>query len=202
MNKPMLLFPVIVEGKYDKIKLDSLFEGQFLTTEGFGIFNNKEKQSFFKRLARKTPLIIFTDSDNAGRQIRNYFRSILPANRQIHLYIPPVKGKEKRKNAPSAEGLLGVEGSESSVIKALFSPYIAENAANSPKEDCSPELTRAEFYAHGYAGGENSSVKRKSLCRLCALPENLSATALLEALNLLYTREELEELLNTSRESL
>ena len=123
-KKPHLCYPVAVEGKYDKIKLESLFEGEFFVTNGFSFFKDEGKKALFRRLAEKTPIIVFTDSDSAGRLIRNHFKGILPADRLIHLYIPQVKGKEKRKSAPSKEGYLGVEGSDSALLRSIFAPYI------------------------------------------------------------------------------
>lgn len=199
-KKPYLCYPVAVEGKYDKIKLESLFEGNFFVTNGFSFFKDEGKKNFFRRLAEKTPIIIFTDSDSAGRLIRNHFKGILPADRLIHLYIPQVKGKEKRKSAPSKEGYLGVEGSDSALLRSIFAPYILDVEKLSDNGEGRSEkrepLKRLELYNLGYEGGTGSKEKRKKLLRLCGLPDNLSTTAMLEALNLLYTREELEQLLN------
>lgn len=193
MEKPILRHPVVVEGKYDQIKLSSLFEGQILTTEGFGIFKNEEKKAFFRRMAERTPLIVFTDSDGAGLVIRNYFRSILPADKVIHLYIPQVQGKEARKSAPSKEGFLGVEGIDADFLRSLFAPYTTLHG-----QACSYQkgtLTRMRLYELGYEGGENSREKRQALLARCGLPRNLSTKAMVEALNLLYGDEELEKIL-------
>ena len=190
-QKPVLLYPVIVEGKYDRIKLSSLFEGQFIETSGFGVFKDKEKQSFFRRLAERSPLILLTDSDSAGMMIRNRLKSLIPKDRLIHLYIPQVSGREKRKNAPSKEGFLGVEGSDADLLRTLLAPYTADAA----KRPCGLPLRRIELYEKGYDGTPDAGEKRKSLCKRLSLPENLSTSALLDALNLLYTREELEKIL-------
>lgn len=199
--KPTLLYPVAVEGKYDKIKLDSLFEGKIFTTGGFSLFNDAEKRGFFKKLAEKSPVIVFTDSDSGGAQIRNLMKNLLPPDRQIHLYIPQIEGKEKRKPHPSKQGFLGVEGIDGDLLRKIFAPYTADrdgaNAADIPAlpPDRGAPLRRIDLYERGYEGAEGSREKRKALCRRCSLPENLSTTALLDALNLLYGRDELEKLL-------
>ena len=149
-------------------------------------------------------MILFSDSDSAGRLIRNHFKGILPADRLIHLYIPQVKGKEKRKSAPSKEGYLGVEGSDSALLRSIFAPYILKteeySARGGPFGKKGEPLKRTELYDLGYEGGTGSREKRKKLLRLCGLPDNLSTAAMLEALNLLYTREELERLLGELKE--
>ena len=192
--KPLLLYPVVVEGKYDKIKLSSLFEGQILQTDGFGVFKNDEKKAFFRRLAQNSPLIVFTDSDGGGLVIRNYFKSILPPEKTIHLYIPQIKGKEARKSAPSKEGFLGVEGTDAEILRSIFAPYLhTEGDTLLPGKKGS--LTKLTLYELGYDGGDGSKEKRERLLEKCGLPKSLSTKAMLEALNLLYTDEELEELL-------
>lgn len=191
IKKPTLIYPVIVEGKYDRIKLSSLFEGQFIETSGFSIFKDHEKQSFFRRLAEKSPLILLTDSDGAGMLIRNRMKALIPKDRLIHLYIPQVCGKEKRKDAPSKEGILGVEGTDTALLRALLAPY----AADAAKRSHSLPLRRIELYEKGYDGTPDAKEKRRALCKRLSLPENLSTSALLDALNLLYTRKELEKIL-------
>ena len=191
-EKPVLLYPVAVEGKYDKIKLDSLFEGKIFTTGGFSLFNDTEKREFFKKLAEKSPVIVLVDSDSGGAQIRNLLKNLLPPDRQIHLYIPQVAGKEKRKPRPSKQVFLGVEGTDSALLLELLAPYTAENGA-SPRSGA--PLRRIDLYERGYEGADGSREKRRALCRRCGLPENLSTSALLDALNLLYDREELEKIL-------
>ena len=187
-KKPAIVYPVIVEGKYDKIKLSSIFEGRIFTTDGFRVFNDEEKRAFFKKLAEKTKLIIFTDSDGAGKLIRRAFRDAIPQDRLIHLYSPQVKGKEKRKDKPSAEGFLGVEGLEKELLLKLFAPYIGAEGEESGTRGGG--VKRIDLYELGYEGKEGSAEKRKALCRKLGLPQDLSTGALLEAMNLLYTREE------------
>ena len=197
-RKPRLIYPVIVEGKYDKIKLNSLFAGEIFSTDGFGLFNDRQKKQFFVKLSQKTPLIIFTDSDSGGAQIRRLFTDLIPKERQIHLYIPQVKGKEKRKERPSKQGFLGVEGTEAATLLKIFDAYTEKEGTEEGAEQNAAKtrpLIRLDLYEKGYDGGEGSKEKRKALCRRLDLPENLSTAALLDALNLLYSREELEKLL-------
>ena len=118
-----ILYPVIVEGRYDKLRLEQVIEAQILTTDGFGVFNKKEKGQLFRTLARKTPLIVLTDSDGAGKLIRSHLTSMIPAERLIQLYVPRIEGKERRKEQPSAEGILGVEGMERELLRELLLPY-------------------------------------------------------------------------------
>ncbi len=178
--------PIICEGKYDKIKLSSILDATIITTEGFGIFREDEKLSLIRKLAAKDGIIVFTDPDGAGLVIRNYFNSVLPKGQVTHLYIPKVKGKEKRKNAPSKEGFLGVEGMEADRLRQIFAPFAADSA---PQKNVDP-ITKTDFYVYGLSGGLGSEDKRKRLAAALELPDNMSANALLEAINLLYTKED------------
>ncbi len=180
MEKLKIPYPILVEGKYDKIKLDSLLEARILTTEGFGIFRQKEKALLLRKITEQFPLIVLTDSDGAGLVIRNYVNSILPKDRLIHLYTPTIAGKERRKDTPSKTGLLGVEGMDADCLRTLFAPFAKE----SPISQTIP-LTKGDFYDMGLSGGQNSAEKRKRLCLLLELPQDLSANALLDAINLL-----------------
>ncbi|MCI8331319.1 MAG: DUF4093 domain-containing protein [Clostridiales bacterium] len=185
-EKLKIPYPVIVEGKYDKIKLSGLIDATIFITDGFGLFKDEAKQRLFKNLAAKTKVLVLTDADGAGLVIRNFLTSLLPKERVVHLYIPPRPGKEKRKSAPSAEGLLGVEGLDADLIRSIFAPF-AEGACEE-KQQAKP-ITKADFYRDGFSGGPGSAGKRLALCRRLDLPANLSAGALLEALNLLYGYE-------------
>ena len=181
-------FPVIVEGKYDKLRLESVIDAQILTTDGFGVFNKEEKGMLFRALAKKTPLIVLTDSDGAGKLIRSHLTSILPADRLIQLYVPRVKGTEKRKNAPSAEGVLGVEGMERALLRDVFLPYadadaVKQRAAENP-------LSKTDLFVDGLTGGEGSREKRDRLATRLGLPAGMTPNALLSALRLLCTYEE------------
>jgi ribonuclease M5 len=184
---------VIVEGKYDQIRLSSLLDATIVVTNGFDIFKDKQRMAYIRRLAKERGLLVLTDSDGAGLVIRNYFKSILPKDRVIHLYIPQVKGKEARKSAPSKEGFLGVEGTDSEILRKIFAPYLLLEGQAPPQKRGT--LTKLTLYELGYDGGDGSKEKRQALLQKCGLPSTLSTKALLEALNLLYTDEELEELL-------
>ena len=185
--------PIVVEGKYDKIRLSSLVEGTILCSDGFGIFKAKEKAAMIRRIAQKNGIIVLTDPDGGGLVIRNYFRSILPRDKLVHLYIPMIPGKERRKDAPSREGLLGVEGMDTELLHELLLPY----AVGTPPQEKGRPVTRADLYEDGLMGGQGSAEKRKTLCRAASLPDNLSTTALLEALNLLYDYREYQAMLKT-----
>lgn len=191
MEKLKISIPIAVEGKYDKIKLSSIIDGQIITTDGFGVFASDEKKMLIRRLAEPRGIIVLTDSDGAGLVIRNYFRSILPKDKLINLYTPQVEGKEKRKKAPSKAGFLGVEGIEAEVLRKLFEPY----AGDMTERRAGEEVTKADFYTDNLSGGEGSAERRKRLCRLLDLPDNMSANALLAAVNLLCGVEKYKELL-------
>lgn len=190
MNKIPLEMPVIVEGKYDKIKLDSILDTHIITTDGFGIFNQKEKKILIRKLAEKTGVIVLTDSDGGGIVIRNYLNSILPKDKIIHLYIPQIEGRERRKNGSSKEGFLGVEGINADMLRLLFIPF-ATKSINSQRR----EITKSHFYADGLSGGRSSSSRRNALEAMLGLPANMSANALLAAINLLYTYDEYKTLI-------
>ena len=180
--KPIIKHPVVVEGKYDKIKLNSLFCANVITTDGFGLFNAKEKTVLIRKLAEKTKVIVLTDSDGAGLVIRNFINGALPKEKIINLYVPEVEGKEKRKKSPSKAGILGVEGIDTDVLQKLFEPYF-EGTEERPVP--SQLLTKTQFYIDGFSGGAESSKKRKILLKEFGFPSNMSANALIEAINLI-----------------
>ena len=185
-EKIKLDIPIIVEGKYDIIKLKSIIDGQIIKTDGFSVFKSDENKEYIRQLADKNGIIVLTDSDGAGLVIRNYLRNLLPPDKIIHLYTPRIKGKEKRKTAPSKEGILGVEGMELAWLERTLAPF-ADGGAK-PRM----QLTKADLYALGLSGGPNSEIRRKELSQLLDLPDNLSANALLEAICLLVTKEEFD----------
>ena len=189
-------FPVIVEGKYDKLRMECVMEGQILTTDGFGVFNAREKTQLFRALAQKTPLILLTDSDGAGFVIRNHIKSAIPGKYLKHAYIPDIPGKERRKSAPGREGKLGVEGMTPEVILAALRN--AGATVEGEETTSTGGITKQDLMALGLSGGSNAGEKRKALLKKLNLPEHMSANAMLQALNLLYTREELEQMLNES----
>lgn len=188
--KIKIKYPIIVEGKYDKIKLDSLVFAKVITTGGFSIFNDEEKIGLIKRLADKSKVIILTDSDGAGHLIRSYIKRALKPEQIINIYTPYVEGKEKRKRAPSKEGALGVEGIDSKRLVELLEPF-SENAPEKPLN----EITKTDFYRYGLSGRENSQNMRRDILKKLELPANMSANAMLQAINILYTREEFESFL-------
>ena len=179
--KPTCEKVILVEGKYDKIRIESLLSATVLTTEGFGIFKNKEKRDLLKRLAKKRGLVILSDSDGAGKLIRSHVHTLCGKEGVTDLYIPPIQGKEKRKTAPGKEGLLGVEGIDNKTLLSLFekSGLLEENA--SVKETYS----KLDLYKMGYFGLDHSKEKREKILEENGLPKNLSSGAFLDAVNLL-----------------
>jgi len=188
LEKLNIPLPIIVEGKYDKHRLQSVCDALIITTDGFGVFKGNEKRELLRRLASKSKIIVFTDSDGGGLVIRNYINNILPRNSVINLYIPGIKGKESRKNAPSKEGLLGVEGIDNSILRNILLPY-ASLDGKVAEYDFDP-LTKADLYADGYSGSNLSAQRRQKLLAALSLPLNLSSNALIEAINMLGLREE------------
>ena len=192
-NKLKISIPIAVEGKYDKIKLSSIADAQIIVTDGFGVFQNDEKSALIRRLAEPHGIIVLTDSDGAGLVIRNYFNSILPKDRIYHLYIPQVKGKERRKKTASKEGTLGVEGIDADYLRRLLEPFAGSGTdANAARQD---ELTKADLFAAGLSGTDAAAKKRAALCRYLDLPDNMSSNALLAAINLLGERTRFEKFL-------
>lgn len=179
---------VIVEGKYDKMQLSKVCDALIITTDGFRIFKDKDKREFLKALAQRQGLIILTDSDRAGFVIRSHLKSFIPQEYIKNIYIPDVKGKEKRKDKPSKEGLLGVEGISEETLAALLKE--AEAKCLEPKGD---PITKADLYALGLSGQEGSSKLRQALIKELSLPSRLTTNSLLEILNSAYTREEFFE---------
>ena len=180
---------IIVEGRYDINKLKQCVDAHIVETSGFGIFNDKEKRELIAMLAKKRGTIVLTDSDNAGRLIRNHLKNILASSesaRVIHIYSPTVFGKEKRKPRPSKEGKLGVEGIDADQLTALFERYgILLGETERPSF-----LDRQRLYSDGLFGAADSAEKRRRLAKLMELPDNLSTKALADAINSVSTEEE------------
>lgn len=187
MEKLKIDIPVLVEGKYDKITLDSILDANILLTGGFSVFNNKEKQAMLRRIASEKGLLVLTDSDGGGKQIRAFLSGILPKEKIKMLYIPRVEGKEKRKAHKSKSGLLGVEGIAPDMLREIFLPFAIGKAQQSAQKR---PITKTDFYLDGLSGGEGSRMARAALAKHFSLPEDMTANALLEALNLLSTYEE------------
>ena len=188
-QNPRLKLPIVVEGRYDKSAILGMFSGVVITTEGFGIFNNREKQALLRRVAADG-IILLTDSDGGGVQIRSFLSGILPREKIHHLYIPKVEGKERRKTHRGRAGLLGVEGVGAEVLRGLLMPFTEEGADSTTRGG----LTRFDMFVLGLSGTDNASEMRDALCRELSLPDGMSAKALLEALNLLYSKEEVEKI--------
>ena len=187
---------IVVEGRYDKNALAQVVDAAVVTLGGFSVFHDKEKLRFLRRLADKRGLIILTDSDGAGFVIRNYLKGALPGVQIKQAYIPDIRGKERRKRRPGREGKLGVEGMRPEVLLESLRRCGATflDAEPEPQVDEAP-ITKADLFALGLSGGPDSAARRQALLRRLDLPEHLTANGMLEALNLMYSREELERLL-------
>ena len=189
---------IVVEGRYDKNTLAQTVDAPIITLGGFGVFNDREKLAFLRRLAEKRGLIILTDSDGAGFLLRNYLKGALPRDRVKQAYIPDMKGKERRKRRGGKEGKLGVEGMSPTVLLEALRRCGATFEDRPPPER-REAVTKADLVALGLSGGEGSAEKRRLLLKRLDLPEHLTANGMLEALNLLFGREELEALLAEER---
>lgn len=188
--KQKLSKAIIVEGKYDKIRLSNIFDTIIVTTEGFGIFNDKSKQKYIKKLADSCGIIILTDSDGAGFVIRNFIRNICAGGKIYNAYIPDISGKEKRKTAPSKENKLGVEGIDDDIIRKSIA-----NLSLSEEQPRIGDISMGDLFELGIIGGDNSSFLRKELTKEIDLPEHISSKALLEIINLMFSLEELKQII-------
>lgn len=181
---------VIVEGKYDKQRLQEFLDAPIITTSGFRVFKDKEKQELIRKLSKERGLLVMTDSDSAGFVIRNFLKGIVPESQIKHCYIPQVKGKEKRKDTASKEGFLGVEGLSIDVLREALiksSVDVGQGTELAHKE----LITKSDLYEMGLSGRENSAELRRKLMLELGLPTYLSANALLEVINSLYTKQEI-----------
>ena len=180
---------ILVEGRYDKIKLASLVDGVILEAGGFSLFRDREKLAYLKRLAKERGLILLTDSDGAGFLIRGKLASHIPPEHLKHAYIPDVYGKERRKAKPSKEGKLGVEGMDLATLRAALeragATILEGEAAPSPANQVEP-VTKSDLFQLGLSGKADSAQRRKELQRALGLPERLSANGLVQAINALY----------------
>lgn len=196
MEKVRISLPIIVEGRYDKSSLSGFLDANIITTGGFSIFNNKEQQALLRRIA-ENGVIILTDSDGGGKQIRSFLAGILPPDKIHNLYIPKVKGKESRKRKPSKSGNLGVEGMDKETILRLLAPFIDGQKA---KKD-GKMITKVDFFTDKLTGCDGASENRAKLCRECGLPDDMTPNALLEAMNLLYGYEEYKRIIEKLTEN-
>ncbi len=183
---------IVVEGRYDKNTLSQIVEATIFETEGFQIFKDKEKMALLRRVAEKRGLIVFTDSDGAGFVIRNHIKSAIDGRYLKHAYIPDIYGKERRKTAPGKEGKLGVEGMKKDIL--LDALRRAGATFEEKNVEILPIITKQDLMELGLSGGPASGQKRKKLLKKLNFPEHLSANAMLQALQLLYTPSELAQL--------
>lgn len=191
---------IIVEGRYDKIKLSSIIDGIIIETEGFGIFKDKDKQKLIRKAAEEKGIVILTDSDSAGFVIRSFISSIVPPEYITNAYIPDIFGKEKRKDTPSKEGKLGVEG---------VSPEVILNALKQAGIGCTQtdeiekkKVTAIDLFDDGLNGGADSSMKRKLLLKYLDLPERMSTKAMLDIINLFMTYDDYKTAVKNSQEAM
>ena len=194
---------IIVEGTYDKIKLNSIVDAAVIATDGFSIFKDKEKLTFIRTMAKKTGIIVLTDSDGAGFQIRNHLKQGLAQDEIKHAYIPDVFGKERRKDAASKEGKLGVEGVDAKLIVTALvnagATVIGEagDIAGNQAQPSKRTITRLDFYNDGITGGTGSAKRRRGLAKKVGLPERISANMLAEIINIVVDYDEYCEILKT-----
>lgn len=181
---------IVVEGRYDKNTLSQIVDATIFETNGFGIFKDKEQMALLRKVAEKHGLIVFTDADGAGFVIRNHIKSAIPGKYLKHAYTPDIFGKERRKIAPGKEGKLGVEGMKPEIILDA----LRKAGATFESEESVPArelITKTDMVELGLSGGPDSKAKRTALLKKLDLPEHMSANALLESLNLLYTKDEI-----------
>ena len=195
--KPRLTMPVVVEGKYDKIALTSVFDCTVVELCGFGIFKSKEKRALLRAIGRDG-LIILTDSDGAGKLIRSHLSGLFPKEKLYHVYTPRIEGKERRKTEPSREGVLGVEGVGPEVLLRVLAPFIAKDGCEAVEQI---PVTKQDFYFDGLSGGKDSSLLRDRLAEKFMLPAGMTANALLAALNIVTDREGYRKAVESLREA-
>ncbi len=174
---------VLVEGKYDKITLSQIIDATIMTTDGFAIFHQEKKRALLRRMGEERGIILLTDSDGGGRQIRAYLTGVLPSGGITQLYVPRIEGKEGRKRVASRSGVLGVEGMKADVLRRLFEPYRAGEV-----REAGEKITQTDLFEAGLLGNSDATEKRRVLCERLALPP-LNGKQLLSALNALMTRE-------------
>lgn len=181
---------IVVEGRYDKNTLSQIVDAPIFETSGFHVMKDKKTQALLRRVAMERGLIVFTDSDGGGFVIRNFLKQIIPPQYLFHAYIPDVYGKEKRKSAPGKEGKLGLEGMSREVIVSAL-----ENCGATFCQKAKEKITKQHLFALGLSGQPNSSELRKRLLKKLDLPEHMSANAMLQALDVLYSPEELTHIM-------
>lgn len=180
--------PVIVEGKYDKAKLRLIMAGTVITTEGFGIFTRGEKLALIRRLAKERGIILLTDSDGAGGVIRSYITSAVPKGSVTQIYIPKIKGKERRKRTASKEGTLGVEGIDAERLRELLLPFSREGGDVGAGRAAGEDITKADLYAYGMSGADGAAERRDRFGETVGLPSGMTPNAFLAAINVLLDK--------------
>ena len=194
MEKIKISMPILVEGKYDKSTLSQYFDADIFYFGGFSVFNAKEKQAMIRKIA-KDGIIILCDSDGAGKQIRSFINGILPKEKVYNAYIPKIAGKEKRKARPSKAGFLGVEGMERDVLINSLAPF-AENEGREKlsREKSEKKITKLDLYLDGFSGTDGAAEKRARLLLSIGLPDDMTANAMLAALNIIVSYDEYKSL--------
>ncbi len=187
---------VIVEGKYDKIRLSNILDATIIQTDGFRIFKDAEKRELIRLLAKRTGIIIITDSDSAGLQIRQHIKNIVKDGNVTNIYLPQIVGKEKRKSSPSSEGFLGLEGTDDQIILDALEKA---GLSHTEKIDRCKKLTKTDLFSLGLSGNEGSAAKREALCRFLGIPP-LPTNTLLDALNTLFERNEFLQVIEKSNQ--
>ncbi len=188
-EKIRLSVPVVVEGKYDKIKLSSILDAEIITTDGFGLFKNRDKLTLLKRAA-KNGIIVMTDSDGAGKVIRSHIAGSVPRDKIYDLYVPRVAGKERRKATPSKEGVLGVEGIDIDTLYSIFDSFAKKYGLTETAAETVEKIEKSDLYDAGLTGAPDSKARRDALASRLGMPEGMSTPALLSALRAIMTREE------------
>ena len=187
---------IVVEGRYDKNTLSQIVDATIIQTNGFGVMNDPKQLALIRKVAQQRGVIIFTDSDGAGFVIRNFLKGAIPKEFVKHAYIPDMPGKERRKSAPGKEGKLGVEGMTAQVILDCLKMAGATIDGEAAKQSME-QITKLDMFETGLSGGPDSKAKRLQLLKKLDMPEHMSSNALLDALNVLYTREEFYTLTET-----
>ena len=189
MDKKSISLPIIVEGKYDKNTVMQIFDATVITLGGFSVFNSKEKQALIRRISDKG-IILLTDPDGAGKQIRGFVSGILPKEKIYNVYVPKIEGKERRKEKRSKEGLLGVEGMDRETLERVLLPFADSGCFNGAKRKNSSEMiTKVDFFCDKLSGCEGAERRRGELAVIFGLPDDMTANALLDALNIITDKD-------------
>ena len=197
MEKIRISMPILVEGKYDKNTLSQYFEAEIFYFGGFSVFNAKEKQAMIRRIA-KNGIIILCDSDGAGKQLRSFLTGILPKDKVFNAYVPKIEGKEKRKTKASKAGLLGVEGMGREELTKALSPFVDGGGRDKfSSTEGAKKITKTDLYLDGFSGTDGASEKRAKLLNSLGLPDDMTANAMLSALNIIVSYDEYKSLVSS-----